>query len=135
MNFFKDEHGVSRASAWGVSAAPTGLGTVGVSATVGLRPRLSSDALAGLWMEYCFHCERKRPHTGQKCRQKDATIAAEGGIIYEIYKIPRAERAGVLEHRAAGETKKGNRDFDSIIKLGGDILFHNQVQYHRRCEA
>ena len=41
------------------------------------------------------------------CRAVEA-MTAEGGIIYEIYKIPRAERAGVLEHHAAGETKKGS---------------------------
>ena len=38
--------------------------------------------------------------------------------------------------RHAGKrTKKGSHVHDSLKKIGGDLLFHKQVQYHRRCEA
>ena len=32
-------------------------------------------------------------------------------------------------------TKKRSPSSELLIKIGGDLLFHKQVQYHRRCEA
>ena len=31
--------------------------------------------------------------------------------------------------------KKEHPDWNALKKIGGDLLFHKQVQYHRRCEA
>ncbi len=36
------------------------------------------------------------------------------------------------EHK---NNKKKETLEDLLIKIGGDLLFHKQVQYHRRCEA
>ena len=44
-------------------------------------------------------------------------------------------RGAMKKGRGNGDNKKRSSVWNSFKKIGGDLLFHKQVQYHRRCEA
>ena len=47
----------------------------------------------------------------------------------------QAESGGDEKRQRKWGNKKKSPEWSSFKKMGGDLLFHKQVQYHRRCEA
>ena len=47
----------------------------------------------------------------------------------------QAESGGDEKRQRKWGNKKRSPVWNSFKKIGGDLLFHKQVQYHRRCEA
>ncbi len=74
----------------------------------------------------------KKHWQGEKCKSPQAET------IYKIHKISPAQRAGCKKNvfpQRKRHKKKEHLERDAPRKMGGDLLFHKQVQYHQRGRA
>ncbi len=64
----------------------------------------------------------------------DARVASDVIILEEAVASVVGPVAALLIV-SYSKQKKGTTKVIPFKKIGGDLLFHKQVQYHRRCEA